>query len=41
MLHESLDMPVLDIVPIYFHAWAALFEGQLYPGTAQYNSGSW
>ncbi len=41
MLLVSLSVPFLDIVHIYFYAWAALFEGQLYPSTAQYNSGSW
>lgn len=41
MLHAFLDVPVLYIIHIYFYAWAALFEGQLYPCMAQYNSGSW
>lgn len=41
MLLVSLRVPVLDIVHIYFYTWAALFEGQLHPSTAQYNSGSW
>lgn len=32
-------LPVLDIAHIYFYTWAALFEGQLHPSTAQYDSG--
>lgn len=41
MLLLFLSTPALDIVHIYFYTWAAPFEGQLHPSTAQYNSGSW